>query len=87
MKKLLSEILISDMKDKADISQFGNTKQTSIQHYLIMMIHRIQTALDINTRRGIFAVVANMMDWNSAFVRQCPRLGIQSFQKMESEIL
>ena len=80
-EKLLSEILISDMKDKADISQFGNTKQTSIQHYLIMMIHRIQTALDINTRREAFAVVANMIDWNSAFVRQCPKLGIQSFQK------
>ena len=69
------------MKKKADISQFGNEKQTAIQHYLIKMLHRIHTALDKNTRRGIFAVVANLIDWNSAFVRQCPKLGIESFQK------
>ena len=50
------------MKEKADLSQFGNTKQTSIQHYLIEMIHRIQTALDNNSRRDIFAVVANLID-------------------------
>ena len=69
------------MKDKADIAQFGNEKQTSIQHYLIKMINRIQEALDNNSRRKIFAVIANMIDWNSAFVRQCPKLGIESFQK------
>ena len=26
-------------------------------------------------------MVANFIDWNSAFVRQCPKLGIKSFQK------
>ena len=45
------------------------------------MIHRIHTALDNNSRRQIFAVVASFIDWNSAFVRQCPKLGIESFQK------
>ena len=80
-EKLLSEIIISDMRDKADISQYGNEKQVSIQHYLIKMIHRIQTALDNNSRKEIFAVVANMIDWNNAFVRQCPKLGIESFQR------
>ena len=45
------------------------------------MINRIQTALDRNSRRKIFAVVASFIDWNSAFVRQCPILGIKSFQK------
>ena len=80
-EKLLSEIIINDMQDKADVSQFGNKKQVSIQHYLIKMIHRIQTALDNNSRREIFAVVANMIDWNNAFVRQCPKLGIESFQR------
>ena len=79
-EKLLSEIIIGDMKDKADCAQFGNEKQTSIQHYLIKMIHRIQEALDNNSRRQIFAAIANMIDWNSAFVRQCPKLGIESFQ-------
>ena len=80
-EKLLSEIIIGDMKDKADIAQFGNEKQTSIQHYLIKMIHKIQKALDKNSKRQIFAVIANMIDWNSAFVRQCPKLGIESFQR------
>ena len=64
------------MKDKADVSQYVNQKSVSIQHYLIKMIHRIQTALDNNSRREIFAVDANMIDWNNAFVRQCPKLGI-----------
>ena len=45
------------------------------------MIHRILTALDNNSRRETFAVVANLIDWNSAFPRQCPKLGVQSFIK------
>ena len=81
LEKLLSELIISDMKDKADVAQFGNQKETSIQHYLIKMIHKIMFALDNNEKRNIFAVIANMIDWNSAFMRQCPKLGIQSFQK------
>ena len=74
-------MMVSDMKDKTDPSQYGNNKGTSIQHSLIKMIHRILTALDTNTRRETFAVVANMIDWNSAFPRQCPKLGVQSFIK------
>ena len=80
-EKLLSEMITSDMKEHVDVAQFGNEKDTSIQHYLIKMIHKIHTALDNNSRRQIFAVVANMIDWNSAFVRQCPKLGVESFQK------
>ena len=80
-EKLLSEIIISDMKKKADVAQFRNQKQTSIQHYLFKMIHKILTAVDNNSRRDIFAVVASMIDWNSAFVRQCPKLGVLSFQE------
>ena len=79
MEKLISDIMISDMKKKNDPSQYGNEKGTSINHYLIKLIHRILTALDKNTKRETFAVVANMIDWNSAFPRQCPKLGIQSF--------
>ena len=37
-EKLLSEMIIVDMKDKADCAQYGNQKETSIQHYLIRMI-------------------------------------------------
>ena len=43
------------------------------------MIDRILTVLDNNSRRETFAVVANLIDWNSAFPRQCPKLGIESF--------
>ena len=45
------------------------------------MLHRALTAIDSNSRKESIAVIANMIDWNSAFPRQCPRLGIQSFIK------
>ena len=45
------------------------------------MVHRILTALDTNSKRETFAVVANLIDWNSAFPRQCPTLGVDSFFK------
>ena len=38
MEKVLSEIIISAMKDKIDPSQYGNQNGLSIQHYLINMI-------------------------------------------------
>ena len=78
-EKLIAQMIISDMEAKMDPAQFGNQKGISIQHYLIQMIHRILTVLDKNSRREIFAVVANLIDWNNAFPRQCPKLGIQSF--------
>ena len=79
MEKLISELIISDMEAKMDPAQYGNQKGISIQHYLVKMIHRILTVLDKNSRREIFAVVANLIDWNNAFPRQCPKLGIESF--------
>ena len=81
MEKLLAELMIADMADKMDPSQYGNQKGVSIQHYLIKMIHRILTVLDNNSRRETFAVIANLIDWNNAFPRQCPKLGIESFMK------
>ena len=79
MEKLIAEVIISDMRAKADPSQFGNEKGTSIQHYLIKLVHRILTVLDNNSRKETFAVIASLIDWNSAFPRQCPKLGVQSF--------
>ena len=78
-EKLLSELMISDMKRKLDPSQYGNQKGISVQHYLVSMIHRIVESLDNNSRGDTFAVIANMIDWNNAFPRQCPKLGIESF--------
>ena len=79
MEKLLSELMIFDMKPNMDPQQYGNQKGVSIQHYLIEMIHRILTALDNNSGGETFAVIANLIDWNNAFPRQCPKLGIESF--------
>ena len=81
MEKLISELIISDMSKNIDPAQYGNQKGLSIQHYLIDMLHRILTALDGNSRRETFAVIANLIDWNNAFPRQCPKLGIESFMR------
>ena len=42
-------------------------------------MHRILSVLDNNSKGDIFAVVANLIDWNNAFPRQCPKLGVESF--------
>ena len=81
MEKLIAELMISDMKANLDPSQYGNQKKISIDHYLINMIHRILSALDKKETRKCFAVVANLIDWNNAFPRQCPKLGVESFTK------
>ena len=81
IEKLLAGLMISDMEAKLDPSQFGNQKGTSIQHYLLKMIHRILGALDNNSKGDTFAVLATFIDWSSAFPRQCPKLGVESFIK------
>ena len=67
------------MAAKLDISQYGNQKGVSVQHCLIRIIHRILTALDHNTRRETCAVIATMINWSSAFIRQCHKIDIESF--------
>ena len=79
MEKLLAEMMIADMAAKMDPAQYGNQRGISIQHYLINMVHRILQVLDNNSRRDTFAVIASLIDWNNAFPRQCPKLGIESF--------
>ena len=86
MKKLISEMIISDMNTSLDPSQYVNQRGLSIQHYLIQMIHRILTALDNNSRKETFAVIANLIDWNNEFPRQCPKLGIESLSQCLSTI-
>ena len=36
-------------------------------------------SLDNNSKGDTFAVIASLIDWNNAFPRQCPKLGIDSF--------
>ena len=82
MEKLISRLVVSDMSGCMDPSQYGNQKGQSIQHYLVRMIHRILTVLDVNTQKESFAVIASLIDWNNAFPRQCPKLGIEAFVEM-----
>ena len=68
------------MEPKLDPAQFGNQKGMSIRHYMIQTLHRILSVLDNNAIGYIFvAVVANLVDWNNAFTRQC--VGVESFIK------
>ena len=78
-EKLLAELIISDMSAKLDPAQFGNQRGMSIQHYLIKMVNRILQVLDSSSKSEAVAVIANLIDWNNAFPRQCPKLGIESF--------
>ena len=64
LEKMLCKLLVADMKEKADPSQFGNEQGTSVQHYLISMLHRILSVLDCNSEKHKFAVIANLIDWN-----------------------
>ena len=61
------EIIISDMKDHKDPSQYGNQHGLSIQHYLIDMIHKI---LGESDKKGVNAVLATFVDWKDAFPNQ-----------------
>jgi hypothetical protein len=72
-------MVICDMSDKLDPSQYGNQKHTSIQHYLVRMLHRILTNVDRNSKGEVNAVLCMFVDWKQAYSRQCHTLGIQSF--------
>ena len=78
-EKLLAELMISDMKEKLDKSQFGNQKNMSIQHYLVLMLQKIHSSLDKKSKGESTAILATFIDWDNAFPRQCPELGVKSF--------
>ena len=78
-EKLISKLIISDMKGKLDPSQYANQEGLSIQHYLVKFIDRILQALDKKSNSETCAVLATLVDWQQAFPRQCPKLGVESF--------
>ena len=80
-EKFLADVMIEDMADSRDPSQYGNCKGVGTQHYLIKMLNRILTILDRNNQQEAYAVIVQLVDWAQAFDRQCPKLGIQSFIK------
>ena len=79
---IVGEIITEDMKNNMDPSQYGNQKKTSIQHYLLNMLHSILVALDKNRNGNQFAVIASLIDWKEAFPRQCHKLGVEAFMKL-----
>ena len=81
MEKIISEMVISDMKPKLDPKQFGDQKHLGIQHYLVRLVHRILSNIDNNKKGDIKAVLCLFVDWKQAFSRQCHTLGVESFKK------
>ena len=78
-EKLIAQLMIADMEAKIDKAQFGNQRGVGIQHYLVQMLHRILSELDTTSGKKSSAVLATFVDWENAFPRQCPTLGVQSF--------
>ena len=78
-QKIITDWIISDMKEKMDKSQFGNQKHLSIQHYLVRMVHRILTSTDNNSRNEVNAVLCLFIDLKTAFSKQDHTIGVQSF--------
>jgi hypothetical protein len=39
-EQIISEYLVADMKETFDKSQFGNQKETGVQHYLLKLVHK-----------------------------------------------
>ena len=81
VESLIADFMVEDMTPSMDLSQYGNVKGLSIQHYLVKMVDKILTILDTNNEEEKYAVVAKLVDWSKAFDRQDPKLGIQNFMK------
>ena len=81
MEKIVSEMVIFDMKGALDPSQYGNQKHISIQHYLVRLLNRNITSVDKNSKGEVNAVLCMFIDWKQAYSRQCHTLGVQSFIK------
>ena len=78
-ESVIADLVISDMKMALDPTQFGKQNKTSIQHYLVSLLHRIVTNVDNNSRGEINSVLLLFIDWKSAFSKQCHKLGIEYF--------
>ena len=78
-EKILCEVMLIDMKNHKDPSQYGNEKGVGIHHYLVNMIDRILTLLDKNNVSEAYGIIVHLCDWSNAFDRQCPKLALQSF--------
>ena len=76
-EQMVAELMISDMMEKLDPSQYANQEGLSLQHYLIKMIDTVLSDTDNSSEGEATAVIATLYDWKEAFPRQCPKLGIE----------
>ena len=77
-EQLIGQLIMSDIKAKLDPSQYANQRAVSLEHYLINMIHKILSETESNST-DVTAVLATLIDWQDAFPRQCPKLGVEAF--------
>ena len=78
MEKIVSEMVVDDLREKLDPTQFGIQKHLSIQHYLVRLLNRILTNVDRNSKGEVNAVLCMFVDWKQAYSRQCHTLGVES---------
>ena len=65
-EKIISKMLIEDMRESLDPSQYANQKGLSIQHYLVKIIDKILLSLEKNSKSDTCAVLATLVDWKQA---------------------
>ena len=65
IEKIISKMMISNMKHKIDPAQFANQKGLSIQHYLVKMIDKISQSVDTNSKSVavLATLVINVLNW------------------------
>ena len=73
--------MTEDKKINRDPHQYGNEKGLSVNHYLINLIHKILSGVDINNKKNKPAPILTMIDFAQAFERQSNKLEIESFIK------
>ena len=61
-EKIISKMIISDMKLKLDPSQYANQRGLSINHYLVKLMDKILHSLDNNSKKEAVAVLASLVD-------------------------
>jgi hypothetical protein len=66
-----------DVAPKIEKAQYGNQKGTGTEHMMVRLMDQILNLLDKNSNRS--AVIASLVDWESAFDRQDATLAIQKF--------
>ena len=78
-QSIIGDLMMQDMQPNIDPSQYGNQRKTSINHYLMNMIHEILSTNDRKEPDSHYVAIASFIDWKEAFPRMCHILGIKSF--------